>query len=255
MRAVAPFRSRFTDEQREAVVAARAKHPAPRVAELAAAGRLRNAAGEQLAAFEIAPTTIRDLCSRARRRSIGEAPSPMANLEPVQAIEGLRKRLVAAADHLLADYEHQVARNPSKADPERLRQLLRCAREAAALSPNAPTGLAQREASGLRAPTASPGQQPGESTLAGRILAEHRRGGSPGRIDPSPPPPMPAAPPEPEPELTEKERRRAEVVRSVLGDLAGTRTDAELAALTNAEVMAQRTTFDPTPIPADEIAG
>jgi hypothetical protein len=233
------FQSKFSDEERAAVVAARRTLSAPEVARRAASGRLKSAAGSTaLPAFVISPSTVRDLVARDRRRHAGEAPSSLASLEPVQAIEGLRKRLLSAADHLLADYEAQVARNPSKADPERLRQLLRCAREAAALSPSAPSSTEQREASGLRPAGARGDQMPGG--LVGRMLADHR-GTGPGTSDPSPPPQVAPAEPEREPESDGEriaremregiERMKAERdPRAIYADELETMTPAEIVA-------------------------
>jgi hypothetical protein len=251
---VGTFQSKFSDEERAAVVAARRTLSAPEVARRAAAGRLKSAAGSTaLPAFVISPSTVRDLVARERRKHAGEAPSSLASLEPGQAVEALRRRFVRLADSVLGDLERRARRGGDKVDIERLRQAGRVLREAAALSPGAPTISEQRAVSGLRPAAARADQAPGPTTLAGRMLADHR-GTGPGASDPSPPPPAP-----PRVDLTRDEQHRADMVRALLGDAAGARTDAELAALTNAEateLLAERADAerDPTAIGADELA-
>ena len=74
---------------------------------------------------------MRDLASQFRRRA-GRAAS-LADEPHRDAIEKLRRRAVGAADGLLDSYEDELRRRPGKAEPERLRQIVRVIREAAAL--------------------------------------------------------------------------------------------------------------------------
>lgn len=166
------FAEKYSDAQREAVAYAyedRKIRPYRRVAELAAAGELTHN-GETLEPFTIPESYIADLVRKLRKRRAGETTSQLASAEPRDAIEALRKRLVNAADAMLQDLEAKVKRDAGTADPERLRQITRAVREAAALpGPNDP----KPPAPGARVN----GQRDGGETtggLAGEILKANR---------------------------------------------------------------------------------
>jgi hypothetical protein len=168
------FESKYTDEQRDAVAFAyedRKVRPATRVVALAAAGELEHQ-GEKLPAFTVTENTVRDLASKLRKKRAGIVSSKLAEIAPRDAIEQLRRRLVNAADALLMDYERTLERKASDADPERLRQITRVVREAAAVpGPNDP----RPPAPGAK----QQGQREGGETkggLAGGILHAHRTG-------------------------------------------------------------------------------
>lgn len=176
---MASFQRKYTDEQREALCEAyedRRVRPARRVVELAAAGELTHK-GQKVEPFTVGEDYIRDQVRHLRKRRRGLTTSELAQAAPRDAIEILRRRLVNAADAMLADSERDIRRDPKTADPERLRQIARLVREAQAIpGPNEP-----------RKP--SPGQKvegeregaPTRHGLAGKILADARRtaGGGP----------------------------------------------------------------------------
>jgi hypothetical protein len=102
-----------------------------------------------------------------RQRRAGKASSEAAKLPPRDAVESVRQRLIRMVDLELAFEERK--RN-GKRDLERIRQLGRAAREAAALPElNAPRP---------RAPDAQPGgNRTPTGGLAGAILKAHRTTG------------------------------------------------------------------------------
>jgi hypothetical protein len=102
------FSSKYSDEQRAAVVAAFVDggSTAPEIVDLASAGSLEHD-GEQLAAFEMPASTVRSLARDARRRRSGAMRSDLANAAPADALEDLRRRLVSAIDHELRQVERR----------------------------------------------------------------------------------------------------------------------------------------------------
>lgn len=132
IRAVPSFTHIYTNQQREALATTyedRHVRPASRVAELAAAGELV-LDGERLAPFATSENTVRDCARKLRNRRAGELKSNLATAPPRDAIETLRRRLISLADRELAELEKM---RRGKVPLERLRQIVRVAREAAAL--------------------------------------------------------------------------------------------------------------------------
>jgi hypothetical protein len=119
---------KYTHDQREAVASAIVdrKMTAPRVVELAAAGEL-TIKGNRLEPFEVNENYTRVLAKRLRKRRAGEIQKEITKLGADDAIEALRRRLVAVADQELAVLERQ---KPGKVNNEELRQTIRCVREA-----------------------------------------------------------------------------------------------------------------------------
>lgn len=165
------FTPRYTEAQRDAIAHAyedRRIRPASKVAALAAAGELEHQ-GQQLEPFTVPENTVRDFARILRKRRRGELTSELANQPHRDAIETLRQRYVSLADQELAYEERQPA---GSRDPERLRQIGRLLREAAALparddpAPRAP---------GSKAGTGKQTEAPTRGGLAGAILADHHR--------------------------------------------------------------------------------
>jgi hypothetical protein len=180
---MAAFEEKYTDQQRDAIAHAyedRRIRPARKVVQMAAAGEL-DYHGEILKPFEATENTVRDLARKLRRARAGETTSQLAHAEPRDAIETLRRRLVNAADAMLTDFERKTKRAPGDADPERLRQICRAVREAAAIPgpnderPKAPGGKTDGRRNG--------GETKGG--LAGSILAAHRASED-GQTEPAP---------------------------------------------------------------------
>lgn len=169
-----PFETKYTDEQRDALAHTyedRRIRPARLVVQLAADGQLEWK-GQKLEPFHTTENTVRSLADQLRKSRAGTRSSDLATIPHKDAIEQLRRRLVAAADHILAAEERALKTDPRKTEPERLRQIVRVVREAAALPgpndprPTAPGRMKDGEQSGspTRAGTA----------LAGKLMAAHR---------------------------------------------------------------------------------
>jgi hypothetical protein len=134
----------------------------------AEAGLLERSDGTRLPPFEAPVSSIRHYARTvAKQRRAGKASSEAAKLPPRDAVESVRQRLIRMVDLELAFEERK--RN-GKRDLERIRQLGRAAREAAALPElNAPRP---------RAPDAQPGgNRTPTGGLAGAILKAHRTTG------------------------------------------------------------------------------
>jgi hypothetical protein len=166
---VPAFTRIYTDSQRDAMAHAfedRRIRPAKRVVELAARGELEWE-GTRLEPFTTNADTVRDLARELRKRRAGEVTSELANREPRDAIEVLRRRLINAADEMLKVQE----RIPAKArDPEQLRQIGRCVREFAALP-------GPKDAAPKRPGQKAEGKREQGGTgggLAGNLLTAHR---------------------------------------------------------------------------------
>ena len=169
------FSSKYSDEQRAAVVAAFVDGgmTAPAVVDLASAGQLEHD-GEQLGRFEMPASTVRSLARDARRRRSGEMRSELANAAPADALENLRQRLVSATDHEMRQIERRQ-RAGKVVKGEELRQLARAYRELASR-----TGPADSRPPAPGAKTN--GARDGGTTrggIAGPLLADHRAGGMP----------------------------------------------------------------------------
>lgn len=169
---MAPFTAKYTKAQKDALAHAyreRNIRPARLVVDLAARGELEWN-GEKLDPFETNEDQVRHLGRLLKKRRHGEQTSQLAQLPPRDAIEALRRRLVNAADAMLTDLEDQLEKEAGKADPERLRQITRAVREAAALpGPNDPRPTAPgAKVNGHRDGAETTGG------LAGGILKAHR---------------------------------------------------------------------------------
>lgn len=133
----------------------------------AEAGLLERSDGTRLPPFEPPVASIRHYARVIKKRRAGRASSEAAKLPPRDAVESVRIRLIRMIDLELATEERK--RN-GKRDLERIRQLGRAAREAAALPElNAPRP---------RAPDAQPGgNRTPTGGLGGQILKAHRTTG------------------------------------------------------------------------------
>jgi hypothetical protein len=166
----------YTDEQRDAIASAwndRGVRPASRVVELAAAGELTRPDGSKLDAFAVPEGTVRSLARHARKRRRGDVASRLADETPRDAVENLRRRLVAVADHELQRLERAQRTKPRDAiDVEQLRQVSRAVLEISRLpgptDPRTPSATT-RDADGRKGPETRGG-------LAGPLLAAHRAG-------------------------------------------------------------------------------
>jgi hypothetical protein len=140
------------------------------VAEHAATGRLVDRSGNTVAPFEVPEDTVRTLARDERRARLGERSTALQDMPHRDAIEQLRRRLLAVADHELTWLERQQA-NGKLVNMERVRQIARTIREAASLpgpnDPAPPAPGAKRD-----------GQRNGGATrggLAAELLSAHRR--------------------------------------------------------------------------------
>lgn len=169
-----PFERRYTDEQKAAMAYAyedRRIRPARVVVDLAGRGELQWE-GATVESFETNDDQVRYEASQLRRRRAGQRTSELAKADPRDAVEALRRRLVNLVDALLTDLEEKARKDKSAVDPERVRQLARAAKEAAALpgpkDPRpAPSGTRHKD--GEREPRTNGG-------LGGTLLSANRKG-------------------------------------------------------------------------------
>jgi hypothetical protein len=132
----------------------------------AEAGLLERSDGTRLPPFDPPVSSIRAYARVVRKRRAGKASSEAAKLPPRDAVESVRIRLIRMIDLELATEERK--RN-GKRDLERIRQLGRAAREAAALP----------ELNGPRPPSPgskAAGSNPTSGGLGGAILKAHGTG-------------------------------------------------------------------------------
>jgi hypothetical protein len=168
----APFHAIYTETQREACAIAHVDRmlTARKVAEMAAADEL-TFLGETLEPFEIKPATISDLGRKLRHRRNGKVSSEVARMKPGDAVEALRRRLLAVADAELGVIERQAR---GKRDLDRYRDIVKCVREAMSI-PAAnderptPAGKGRHDQQGTPRPPATAGR------LAGPLMAAHRQ--------------------------------------------------------------------------------
>jgi hypothetical protein len=179
------FEAVYTDEQRDAIATAyedRRIRPARRVVELAEAGEL----AEGLAAFTVhgGANTVRDFARKLRRRRSGQLVTETAKRAPRDAIESLRVRLISVAEIELTRIEREQKKRGAKADPERIRQLARAIREAAAIPTRdeVPTPKPGYGGKGERVGAAT---RTGPGTLAGSILADVEAEADPTPMQPT----------------------------------------------------------------------
>jgi hypothetical protein len=133
----------------------------------AEAGLLERGDGTRLPPFEPPVASIRHYARVIKKRRAGKASSEAAKLPPRDAVESVRIRLIRMIDLELATEERK--RN-GKRDLERIRQLGRAAREAAALP--------ELDAPRPRAPDAQKGgNRTPTGGLGGAILKAHRTTG------------------------------------------------------------------------------
>ena len=158
------FTAKLTVEQRQAVGLAMAdtNMSAGQIATAAKLGKLADfKTGQVLGPFDVSRSYVAQLGSKERRRRLGKT-SKISDLEHRDAVEALRRRFLETADAVLSWEEKRA---PEKRDLERVRQCVRCVREAAAL----PGPTDPRPVSTVK----RTGKMPGG--MAGQILAEHRR--------------------------------------------------------------------------------
>jgi hypothetical protein len=166
-----PFDEKLTDDQREAAGLRYidTEDTGKEVARKAQAGEL-TLRGEPVGAFEIAPSYAAQLGARIKKQRLGHTASKAADLPHRDAIEVLRRRLIAVAESVVADLEKKAARDPANLDLERHRQAVRCVFEASKLptatSP-APPSEHTRDTNGQKGPRTMGG-------MAGALLKEHR---------------------------------------------------------------------------------
>lgn len=122
-----PFERKYSQEQFSACFDARFARGLtyPRIVELAESGEL--IAGEP---FTIDVAYLGDKCRAEARRRQGKAPSAVAALAPVDAVEHMRKRLVALVE---SELNVLALEKNGKRDPKRLSDLARVVREIAAI--------------------------------------------------------------------------------------------------------------------------
>lgn len=180
----------YTQDQRDAMAYAyedRRVRPARRVVELAAAGELTHN-GVKLKPFKTNDDTIRHEARKLRNARGGEITSQLGQAPHRDAIEKLRVRLINAADALLIAYERGLTRDPDHAEPEKLRQIVRVVREAAALPgptdprPAAPGQRVNGHKDGAET-TGGPG---------GALMQDHRRTAGAGKAEQTEPEPSPS---------------------------------------------------------------
>ena len=173
----------YTDEQRDAIERATVDRglSGAEVARRCKTGELQPG----LEPFDIPPNTVRDFKRKALSRRRGTERSELADQPATEAIEALRKRLVSAADLELEMVERQqrgLRSGPGSAKrqedhdsalrrAERMRQIARAVREAAAIPiPGTSTTVPGRHNPKTNS---TEGGKPGDRTLAGGILAAH----------------------------------------------------------------------------------
>lgn len=129
-RTLAKFEKKYAGERRTAIYRARFELGLT-YKEIAR----RAKAGELLAddPFEISAEYLGSLCRDEEHRRAGRFSSPLADKPHRDAIEDLRRGLIAAADDLLSDWRATCKKKPGSADPGRGREIARLIREAAAI--------------------------------------------------------------------------------------------------------------------------
>jgi hypothetical protein len=162
-----PFERKYTAERTKAIYRARFEHGCTHneIARRAQAGEL--VPGDP---FKVPVGYVGKLCRAEEQRRALRFRSPLADKPHRDAIEELRRGLIAAADDMLSDYRALAKRKPANADPARGREIARLIREAAAI-PTPKTDTPQ--APGQR----RDGQREGGETrggTAGSLLTAHR---------------------------------------------------------------------------------
>jgi hypothetical protein len=185
---MAQFPRKYSDAQIDAAITASLDRgvTGPRILQLASEGTLRGADGVPVPPFDMPLPTLRSYVHKERRKRKGVTRRHVSDVPHGDAIEQLRRRLVSAADAMLEHFERAQKTNPKHADPERLRQIVRLVREAAALpsrGDDRPVAPGQRQPStGKRAV----GDGPTQGGLAKQILADHQAQGRTAQDNPTP---------------------------------------------------------------------
>jgi hypothetical protein len=127
---MAAFERKYAGERLRAILAARFDKGLsfPEISKRAKAGEL-----VPDDPFEISTGYLGKLCAREAKARELRFTSPLADKPHRDAIEELRRGLVAAADDMLTDYRNVAKKTPAKADPGRGREIARLIREAAAI--------------------------------------------------------------------------------------------------------------------------
>jgi hypothetical protein len=166
--------AKYTKAEKHAVSEAyldRGIRPARRIHELAKAGELTYN-GEKLPAFEMPVNSITAYARDLHRRRAGKGRSALADAPPLDAVEALRRRLVAALDHELGLIE-DLQRLPRARRPElgeRIRATARAVREVQGLTAPKPAKTRYEKPNQAHGTTGEVGG------IAGAMLREHRRG-------------------------------------------------------------------------------
>lgn len=127
---MAPFDRKLSAEQRKLIYQARFEHGQTytQITRRVLAGEL--GAGEPV---QISPDYVGRICRAEEKKRHLRFSSPLADKPHRDAIEELRRGLIAAADDMLTDYRRLAKRSPAKADVARGREIARLIREAAAI--------------------------------------------------------------------------------------------------------------------------
>jgi hypothetical protein len=124
---MAPFDRKYSPTRMKAIYRARFElgYSYPEIAKKAQAGEI--VAGDP---FEIGAYYVGECCRKEEKRRALRFTSPLADKPHRDAIEELRRGLIAAADDMLTELR---GRKPANVDPERARQIARLVREASAI--------------------------------------------------------------------------------------------------------------------------
>ena len=174
------FVAKYTADQKAAVVAEKERDPKATYAEVArrlAAGEIVMD-GEPVEAVEMDPYYIGQLVRDHKRKVRGEVDSGLSKMAHGDAMEAVRKRLLALTEYQLGREERKMARKGGNGqkdiDPTKIQQLARAAREISHLDPDPVRG--RKPAPGARKGTESSGGTNGTTPttgLAGEIMRDH----------------------------------------------------------------------------------
>lgn len=134
---MAAFQEKYTDEQREAVRHAGVdlNIAAADIERMADSGSLTHR-GVALAPFEMPKSTVYGLIREERKRREGKDHSALVQMPHVDAVELLRRRMIALGDsETLRMEKEQKAKPKTPIDAEHARRMARFLRELAAMPP------------------------------------------------------------------------------------------------------------------------
>lgn len=175
------FVAKYSDTQKAAVIAEKERDPKATYGEISrrlAAGDIF-LDGEPVEPIEMDPYYIGQLVRDHRRKVRGEVDSGLSKMTHGDAMEAVRKRLLALTEYQLAREERKMRNKGGSAakdiDPTKIQQLARAAREIAHLDPDPVRGRKP-------APGARKGSEPSGGTngttpttgLAGEIMRDHQ---------------------------------------------------------------------------------